>query len=118
MRAILKFGHTFGHAIEAYNNYKNISHGAAITLAMIIASKLSFYEGHIKDYQLDNVINIVDSLGLNSDHRKYNYFKLKKFMANDKKVSKGKLNFIMIDKNFNGFKTSNYDIKNVKKALN
>ena len=118
VRAILNFGHTFGHAIEAYNNYKNISHGAAITLGIIIASKLSFYEGYIKDYQLDNVINIVDSLGLNSDHSKYNYSKLKKFMANDKKVSKGKLNFIMIDKNFNGFKTSNYDIKNVKKALN
>ena len=49
---------------------------------------------------------------------KHLYFKLKKFMANDKKVSKGKLNFIMIDKSFNGFKTSNYDIKNVKKALN
>ena len=118
VRAILNFGHTFGHAIEAYNDYKNISHGAAITLGMIIASKLSFYEGYIKDYQLDNVINIVDSLGLNSDHSKYNYLKLKNFMANDKKVSKGKLNFIMIDKNFNGFKTSNYDIKNVRKALN
>ena len=45
----LTFGHTFGHAIEAHTNYKKMSHGAAITLGMIIASKISLYEGFIKD---------------------------------------------------------------------
>ena len=60
IRAILNFGHTFGHAIEAYNGFKNITHGAAITLGMVIASKISYYEGHIKDYQLDNIINTID----------------------------------------------------------
>ena len=48
IRAILNFGHTFGHAIEAKNNYKNITHGAAITLGMIIASKISFFDGLLK----------------------------------------------------------------------
>ena len=118
IRAILNFGHTFGHAIEAYNNYKNITHGAAITLGMVIASKLSFYEGHIKDYQLDNIINMIESLGLNTDHSKYSYSKLKKYMASDKKVKDGKLNLILIDKKFNAFKTSKYNIKNITSALN
>ena len=45
IRAILNFGHTFGHAIEAHTNYKKMSHGEAITLGMIIASKISLYEG-------------------------------------------------------------------------
>ena len=62
IRAILNFGHTFGHAIEAYEKYKNITHGAAITLGMIIASKLSLYEGHIKDGQLKKVLDIIDLL--------------------------------------------------------
>ena len=118
IRAVLNFGHTFGHAIEAYNNYKNITHGAAITLGMVIASKLSFYEGHIKDYQLDNIINMIESLGLNTDHSKYSYSKLKKYMASDKKVKDGKLNLILIDKKFNAFKTSKYNIKNITSALN
>ena len=118
IRAILNFGHTFGHAIEAYNNYKNITHGAAITLGMVIASKLSFYEGHIKDYQLDNIINMIESLGLNTNHSKYSYSKLKKYMASDKKVKDGKLNLILIDKKFNAFKTSKYNIKNITSALN
>ena len=117
IRAILNFGHTFGHAIEAYNNYRNITHGAAITLGMVIASKLSFYEGHIKDYQLNNIINMIESLGLNTDHSKYSYSKLKKYMASDKKVKDGKLNLILIDKKFNAFKTSKYNIKNIKSAL-
>ena len=117
IRAILNFGHTFGHAIEAYNNYKNITHGAAITLGMVIASKLSFYEGYIKDYQLDNIINMIESLGLNTDHSKYSYSKLKKYMASDKKVKDGKLNLILIDKRFNAFKTSKYNIKNITSAL-
>lgn len=117
IRAILNFGHTFGHAIEAYKKYKNITHGAAITLGMIIASKLSFYEGYIKDDQLKKVLDIIDSLELESDYSKYNYAKLKPFMAKDKKVSSGKLNLVMIDKNFNGFLTSKYNVKNIKKVL-
>ena len=117
IRAILNFGHTFGHAIEAHNNYKKITHGAAITLGMVIASKVSFYEGHIKDYQLDNIINMIDSLGLDTDHSKYNYSKLKKYMASDKKVKDGKLNLVLIDKKFNAFKTSKYNLKNVIKSL-
>jgi 3-dehydroquinate synthase len=118
IRAILNFGHTFGHAIEAFNNYKNITHGAAVTLGMIIAAKLSFYEGHIKNHQLDNVVNMIDSLGLDSDHSKYSYIKLKKYIASDKKVLNGKLNLILIDKNFNAFRTSKFKVENIIKSLN
>ena len=117
IRAILNFGHTFGHAIEAHHKYKDISHGAAITLGMIIAARVSFFEGHISEKQLKNVIEIIDSLNLNSDFKKYKYSGLKKYMAADKKVSKGKLNLVLIDKNFKAFKTSNFDNKNILKAF-
>jgi 3-dehydroquinate synthase len=118
IRAILNFGHTFGHAIEAYTGYKKLSHGAAITLGMIIASKVSFFEGHIKDYQLENIINLIKSIGLNTDHSSYKYSKLKKYMMNDKKVADGKLNLIMIDKNYKAFKTNKFKTDNIKKAFN
>ena len=118
IRAILNFGHTFGHAIEAHNNYKDVTHGAAITLGMVIASKLSFFEGHINNYQLDNIVNLIDSLGLNTDHRKYKYSQLKQYFASDKKIKDGKLNLILIDKNFNAFITSNFNNKNISRAFN
>ena len=117
IRAILNFGHTFGHAIEAINNYKNITHGAAITLGMVIASKVSFFEGHITKYQLDNIINMLRSLELNTNHEKYKYSDLKGFMSTDKKVSDGKLNLILVNKNFKAFKTEEFNYKNISKAL-
>ena len=118
IRAILNFGHTFGHAIEAHHGYKRITHGAAITMGMVIAAKVSLFEGHIKDYHLENIINVIKSLGLKADHKKYKYSDLKKYMKIDKKVSDGQLNLILIDKNFNAFKTSNFNNKNIIKALN
>ena len=39
IRAILNFGHTFGHAIEAHGKYKKILHGEAVAKGMKIASK-------------------------------------------------------------------------------
>ena len=118
IRAILNFGHTFGHAIEAHHGYKKITHGAAITMGMVIAAKVSLFEGHIKDQQLENIISLIKSLGLKADHKKYKYSDLKKYMKIDKKVSDGQLNLILIDKNFNAFKTSNFNNKNIIKALN
>ena len=118
IRAILNFGHTFGHAIEAHTGYKKLSHGAAITLGMIIASKISFFEGHLKDYQLENIINLVNSIGLDTDHSNYKYSVLKKYIMNDKKVADGKLNLIMIDKNYKAFKTNKFKTTNIKKAFN
>ena len=117
IRAILNFGHTFGHAIEAFNKYKNLSHGAAITLGMIIASKISYYEGHIKNHQLDNIINMIDSLNLDTDYSKYNYSDLIKYVKSDKKISKGKLNLVLINKQLNAFKTSKFDKKSVLRAF-
>ena len=41
LRAILNFGHTFGHAIEAATSYEKYLHGEAVSLGMIIAMDLS-----------------------------------------------------------------------------
>ena len=117
IRAILNFGHTFGHAIEAHTNYKKMSHGEAITLGMIIASKISLYEGFIKDHQLDNIINLIDSFGLDTNYSKYKFSVLKKYIFNDKKVADGKLNLILINEKFKAFKTSQFDQNNIKKAF-
>ena len=84
---------------------------------MIIASKISFYEGHINESQLKDIINMIESLGLNSDYKIYKYSDLKKYIKTDKKVAGGKLNLILIDNKLNAFKTSNFDKKNIIKVL-
>ena len=52
VRALLNFGHTFGHAIEAKNNYKGVSHGEAVVLGMIIASEISYLENYVTKKEL------------------------------------------------------------------
>jgi 3-dehydroquinate synthase len=40
-RALLNFGHTFGHAIEAEQAYAGLNHGEAVAVGMVLAAKLS-----------------------------------------------------------------------------
>ena len=67
VRALLNFGHTFGHAIEAKNNYKGVSHGEAVVLGMIIASEISYLENYITKKELEEIKNLITSLGLSGN---------------------------------------------------
>ena len=117
VRALLNYGHTFGHAIEAKNNFKGISHGEAVVLGMMIASKISYLEKCITKKELDDIKNLITSLGLNSDYKKYKYSDLKPYLMNDKKVSRGRLNLILLKKIGSAFKTSKFKNSNLSKAF-
>jgi 3-dehydroquinate synthase/shikimate kinase/3-dehydroquinate synthase len=56
-------------------------------------------------------------LGLKIDYSKYSYDDLKDYILNDKKVSKGKLNLILINNKGKAFKTNQYKINNLRKAF-
>ena len=47
LRAILNFGHTFGHAIESYTQYQSWLHGEAVGVGMLMALDMSCRLGHI-----------------------------------------------------------------------
>ena len=59
IRAILNFGHTFGHAIEAHGKYKKILHGEAIAKGMKIASKISYLENRITEKDHKKIIDLL-----------------------------------------------------------
>ena len=118
VRALLNFGHTFGHAIEAKNNYKGVSHGEAVVLGMIIASEISYLENYITKKELEEIKNLITSLGLSGNYKKYKYADLKPYLMNDKKVLKGKLNLILLNKIGSAFKTNKFKNLNLSKAFN
>jgi 3-dehydroquinate synthase len=63
------------------------------------------------------MINLIESLGLNTNYSKYKFNDLKKYILNDKKVSEGKLNLILINQNGSAFITNKYNSRNLKKAF-
>ena len=116
IRAILNFGHTYGHAIEAKNNYKNILHGEAVAIGMRMASKMSMLEGHLSEGAYKKIINVFDALGF-SKNTSGNYSDLKKFIMNDKKVKNGSINLILLKGIGLSFQTHKFNIENFKKSF-
>ena len=116
IRALLNFGHTFGHAIEAHGKYKKILHGEAVAKGMLIASKISMLEGLISEKELLKIRNLLldyrFDLSLN-----YNYMDLKPFIFRDKKVQKGNLNLVLLKGISKGIVSDKFDQKNLKKSI-
>jgi 3-dehydroquinate synthase len=66
IRAILNFGHTFGHALETLTGYDQYLHGEAVAIGMIIASRLSEIRGLCPAGVTDRIRGLVNMFGLPS----------------------------------------------------
>lgn len=95
LRKILNFGHTYGHAIEKITDYKKYTHGEAVVLGMIFAINLAFKKGLIDEDYKQESLSLIERYNLVTELPKVNPFKLINLMQSDKKVEKGKINFIL-----------------------
>src|ERR1700676_491996 len=64
LRAILNFGHTFAHAIEAATGYETYLHGEAVGLGMLIAADLSQRLGLIAPVIKERIRDLLERAGL------------------------------------------------------
>ena len=97
-RAILNFGHTFGHALEAVTNYQQYLHGEAVAIGMVAASHLSSVVGAWDGQRTGRVAKLLQGLGLPvAFPGNLSQDDLLDAMAMDKKVADGKLRFIVVD---------------------
>jgi len=117
-RAILNFGHTFGHALETYYKYnKKLTHGEAISIGMIIAATLSYKLGYLSLNHLNNIRNHfkINNLPI-SDNQIFNK-KIFKIIEKDKKNDNKKINFVLINKIGSAFISDNLNLDKIKKIL-
>ena len=117
IRAILNFGHTFGHAIEAHGMYKKILHGEAVAKGMKIAAKISYLENLMSEKDYKKVIALLEMFGFDLSLDQYKYKELKPYIYRDKKIKSGRLNLVLLNRLSNAIITSSFDTRNLKKGM-
>ena len=108
LRAILNFGHTFGHAIEAATSYEVYLHGEAVGLGMLIATDLSHRLGLIDAAVTNRVRDILARTGLPTEAPQVGAAKALELMQMDKKVLAGTVRLVLLDRLGRAIVTGDY----------
>jgi 3-dehydroquinate synthase len=106
-RALLNLGHTFGHALEAATGFSDrLFHGEGVSIGMVLAAELSAQLGMIAESDTARVKHHLAQVGLPAHLRDIAGFAqegladadaLMTLMAQDKKVKRGRLTFILLE---------------------
>jgi 3-dehydroquinate synthase len=94
LRNILNFGHTVGHAIETTSDFV-ISHGHAISIGMVVASRISNSMGIFNDRELSQLVSLLEKAGLPTNLPDLPIKGIIRAMEHDKKIVAGKVRFIL-----------------------
>lgn len=94
-RALLNFGHTFGHVIENDQGYGNWLHGEAVAAGMVIATYLASVMNWCSTTDLRRVQQLVAAAGLPTQAPNINWSTWQAGLYRDKKVQAGQVRFIL-----------------------
>lgn len=107
-RALLNLGHTFGHALEAATGFSDrLFHGEGVSVGMVLAAEFSAHLKMIASSDAERVQRHLASVGLPTRVQDIAGFQqeglgdadaLMTLMAQDKKVKRGRLTFILLEK--------------------
>ena len=117
LRAILNFGHTFGHAIEAATGYEKYLHGEAVGLGMIIAADLSHRLGMIDGAVKERLRELLARTGLPVEAPRIGAARAYELMQMDKKVMAGAIRLVLLEKLGRAIVTADYSQKALDAAL-
>lgn len=95
LREILNYGHTFGHAVELYENFQ-WRHGNAVAVGMMFIAHLSHLRGLIDEQMVERHQAILDAVGLPTRYSGANFEDLYAGMTRDKKNRDGKIRFVAV----------------------
>jgi 3-dehydroquinate synthase len=98
IRAILNFGHTFGHAIESGLGYGKWLHGEAVGCGMVMATDLSYRLGYLNAEDLKRIKLLVNAMGLPSSAPMIGNPRFLELMRVDKKSEGGAIRYITLEK--------------------
>ncbi|MDZ7842051.1 MAG: 3-dehydroquinate synthase [Gammaproteobacteria bacterium] len=110
VRALLNFGHTFGHAIEAGTGYASWLHGEAVAVGMMMAADLSRRLGHLEQADVDRIEALLRRANLPTrppDAMSPAVFA--RYMAVDKKVVDGRVRLVLLQRVGEAYVSDDYE---------
>ena len=118
IRAILNLGHTFGHAIETFQNYKQWIHGEAVAAGMVMAAQLSVISGDLPEADLQRTKALLQHCSLPvappADMTAEDFTQL---MLRDKKVLDGQLRLVLLKELGEACVTDQFSIDHLNQVL-
>lgn len=106
-RALLNFGHTIGHGIEAAGGYGRFLHGEAISLGLVAAVRLSVSQSSLSEEEGGRIISALQTyhlpVELDDDITEESILNA---MQRDKKFEDGQIRFVLLDRLGNAFVSS------------
>ena len=108
LRAILNFGHTFGHAIEAATDYETYLHGEAVGLGMLMGADLSRRLGLLDADDAGRIRDLVARAGLPTAAPAIGAARAAALMQMDKKVKAGRVRLVLLTRLGSAVVTSDY----------
>jgi 3-dehydroquinate synthase len=95
LRAILNFGHTYGHAFETLLGYGNMLHGEAVSVGMVCATRLAQQLDRVDMQVTERLVRLLQAFELPIDVPELDHDEIAKSMMHDKKVQHGTLHFVL-----------------------
>lgn len=117
IRAILNFGHTFGHVIETHQGYGNWLHGEAVAAGMVQAAQLSQKLGWISEEDVARVKRVLSLANLPIVPPFIAVDTALDLMGHDKKVKQGQIRLILLKSLGKAVLTDDFDTQLLNEVL-
>jgi 3-dehydroquinate synthase len=96
-RALLNFGHTFGHAIESASGYGTVLHGEAVAIGMALAARFSARLGRLPRADAERLVALLERLRLPVAAPRFPSETWLEYMGRDKKNEGGRITLILLE---------------------
>jgi 3-dehydroquinate synthase len=117
LRAVLNYGHTFGHAFESLSGYGTLLHGEGVAIGMCCAARLAQRLGRVDAQFIERQQKLLEAFGLPTAVPNLDRDQIIEAMQHDKKVQHGKLKFVLPNRLGHVEPVGEIDLQEVKAAL-
>ena len=117
VRAVLNYGHTIGHALEAITNYTSILHGEAVSIGMVVAGELSRRHDLLPSKDLDRQNKLLQGFDLPTKLPEFDMNAMLEAMTLDKKSRGGSVRWVLLQHIGEALTDQSVDLEEVQQVI-